>query len=65
MLNQYHIKPGDTLSAIAKKYGVTVDDIMLANPKIKNKDLIYAGDWKFLGTYKGFVSNKITHQAWV
>lgn len=35
---------GDTLSSIATKYGTTVDDIVKANPAIKNPNLIYAGD---------------------
>lgn len=40
----YTIKKGDTLTAIAKRKGTTVEAIMRANPKIKNKNLIYAGD---------------------
>lgn len=39
----YLIKSGDTLSAIAKKYGTTVEKIMAANPYITNKNKIYAG----------------------
>lgn len=38
----YKIKKGDTLSAIAKKYGTTVKAIAKAN-NIKNVNLIYAG----------------------
>src|SRR5438067_7005541 len=37
------IKPGDTLSALAQRYGTSVDALMRANPQIKNKNLIYAG----------------------
>ncbi|MBR1750287.1 MAG: LysM peptidoglycan-binding domain-containing protein [Ruminococcus sp.] len=41
----YTIKKGDTLTAIAKKYGTTVDKLMALNKgKIKDKDLIYAGE---------------------
>lgn len=40
----YKIKSGDTLSEIAAKFGTTVSKIMSANPSIKNKNLIYAGD---------------------
>lgn len=39
----YLIKSGDTLSAIAKRYGTTVGKIMAANPYITNKNKIYAG----------------------
>lgn len=38
----YTVKKGDTLTAIAKKYGVTVNNIVAANG-IKNPNLIYAG----------------------
>ena len=39
----YTIKRGDTLSAIAKKYGTTVSKLMEANPYITNANMIYAG----------------------
>ena len=39
----YKIQPGDTLTAIAKKYGTTVSAIVKENG-IKNKNLIIAGD---------------------
>lgn len=39
----YTIKRGDTLSAIAKRYGTTVSKLMEANPYITNKNMIYAG----------------------
>lgn len=39
----YTIQYGDTLSAIAARYGTTVDKIMAANPNISNRNLIYAG----------------------
>ncbi len=39
---RYTVKKGDTLSIIAGRYGVTVDDIVRAN-KIKDKNLIYTG----------------------
>ncbi len=40
----YTVKAGDTLSRIAAKYKVTVDQILEANPKIKNPNQIAAGD---------------------
>lgn len=40
----YEIKPGDTLGAIAKKQGVTVDELMKRNPHIKDPNKIKAGD---------------------
>ena len=42
--NYYTIKAGDTLSAIAARYGTTVQKLMSLNPHIKNANLIYAGD---------------------
>lgn len=42
MAIKHTVKPRDTLSKIAKKYGVTVDAIAKAN-NIKNYDLIYDG----------------------
>jgi len=38
------IKSGDTLSQIAQQNGTSVDALMKANPKIKDANLIYAGD---------------------
>ena len=37
------IKRGDTLSALARKYGTTVKALMAANPDIKNANKIFAG----------------------
>jgi LysM repeat protein len=38
------VKSGDTLSTIAATYGVTVDDILAANPSIKDPNKIAVGD---------------------
>jgi LysM repeat protein len=38
------VKAGDTLSAIAAQYNVTVDEILAANPQIKNANQIAVGD---------------------
>ncbi len=40
----YTVKPGDTLSTIAKKFHVTVDQILAVNKTIKNPNKIAVGD---------------------
>ena len=40
----YIVKKGDTLSAIAVKYHITLNKLLALNPQIKNPDLIYPGD---------------------
>ncbi len=40
---EYTVQPGDTLSAIAYKYGTTVDAILAINPEITNPNLIQVG----------------------
>jgi hypothetical protein len=40
----YTVKAGETLSGIAKRLGVTVDQIVKANPQIKNRDKVMPGD---------------------
>ena len=39
----YVIKRGDTLSAIAAKFGTSIEKLMSLNPQIKNANLIYEG----------------------
>jgi len=39
----YQIKPGDTLSALAKQYKTTVADFQRLNPQITNPNVIYSG----------------------
>jgi hypothetical protein len=39
----YTIKKGDTISSIARKFGVTTEELLAANPKIKNPDKIKIG----------------------
>ena len=39
----YRIKPGDTLDAIALKFGTTVDEILALNPKITDPLSIQPG----------------------
>lgn len=40
----YTVKQGDTLYKIAKKYNLTVESILNANPSIENADMIYPGE---------------------
>jgi LysM repeat protein len=40
----YKIVRGDTLSAIAKRYGTTVNQLMQLNPQIKDPNKIYTGN---------------------
>jgi murein DD-endopeptidase MepM/ murein hydrolase activator NlpD len=40
----YTVKPGDTLSKIAKRNGVTLGQLLKANPKIKDPNKIKVGD---------------------
>jgi LysM repeat protein len=39
----YEIQRGDTLSALARRFGTSVGALMQANPQITNANLIYAG----------------------
>lgn len=39
----YNVKAGDTLFRISRKFGVTVNEILAANPQIINEDIIFAG----------------------
>jgi LysM repeat protein len=44
----YVVQPGDTLRIIANRIGVTVVDILNANPNITNPSLIYVGQVIYL-----------------
>ena len=39
----YVIKTGDTLSKVAKRFSVTLEELLAANPDIKNPDKIALG----------------------
>lgn len=38
------VRKGDTLWGIARRYGVSLTELIAANPQIKNPNLIYPGD---------------------
>lgn len=40
---KYTIKSGDTLWALARRHGTTVDELLRMNPHIKDRNKIYAG----------------------
>jgi len=39
----YKVKPGDNLTGIAKRNGISLAQLLKANPQIKNPDLIFPG----------------------
>ncbi|MDW7673130.1 MAG: LysM domain-containing protein [Bacillota bacterium] len=39
----FTVRPTQTLASIARKFGVTVADILAANPQITNPDIIFVG----------------------
>lgn len=39
----YPVKGGETLTSIAKRFGLTVEKILMANPDLKDQNLIYTG----------------------
>lgn len=41
---RHEIARGDTLSAIAVRYGVPLESLLAANPRVLNPDVIYPGD---------------------
>ena len=48
--NVYYVKKGDTLSGIAKKYGMSLAKLVSYNPQIKNINLINIGDKIYLSS---------------
>lgn len=41
--HDYAVKGGETLTSIAKRFGLTVEKILLANPQLKDPNKLYAG----------------------
>ncbi len=46
--SRYVVQPGDTLSAIARRFGITLQALRNANPQITNPDLIFPGQIIFI-----------------
>ncbi|MGH3913513.1 MAG: LysM peptidoglycan-binding domain-containing protein [Pseudonocardiaceae bacterium] len=44
MTTTYIVQRGDTLSEIAERFGVTLQNLIRANPQIPNPDLIHPGE---------------------
>ena len=44
----YQISKGENLTRIANAHKCTVNEILVWNPKIKDKNKIYAGDYLYL-----------------
>ncbi|MEW6662114.1 MAG: SafA/ExsA family spore coat assembly protein [Bacillota bacterium] len=40
---RYVVQPGDTMWSIAQKYGIDLNQLIMANPQITNPNLIYPG----------------------
>jgi len=65
----YVVKPGDTMRLIAERLGVSVCDLIRANPQIPNPSLIYAGQVLCLPAYNAQPSyfkdgHDWGHQSW-
>jgi len=41
---EYIVQPGDTIYEIGRRFGCTVDQIVAANPNLKDPNLIYPGE---------------------
>lgn len=44
----YIVQPGDTFAAIAYSFGLTIQDLMAANPYVTNIDLLYVGQTLYI-----------------
>jgi LysM repeat protein len=63
MGTQYVVKAGDTLSAIAAKFGITLQSLLAANPQISNMNRIMPGQVLTLPSSTGGVDLTTTPQA--
>ncbi len=44
----YQIKKGENLTRIASAHQCSINDLLRWNPKITNKNVIYAGDYLYI-----------------
>ena len=51
--SKYYVKYGDTFSAIAKRYGVSVNSLWAANPHIRDINYIYVGQLIYVPSSSG------------
>src|SRR5262249_18508782 len=42
--DSYTVQPGDSMDAIARRFGISLSELEAANPQISNPNLIYAGE---------------------
>jgi len=56
----YSVVKGDTLNKIAKRNGLTLNELLALNPQIKNPNMIYVGQIITLGTTTREVNEKET-----
>jgi spore coat assembly protein SafA len=60
---QHVVEHGDTLSAIAAKAGVSLEELLKANPQILNPNMIYPGDRVNIPAASGTAANDPTAAA--
>ena len=41
--NQYTVRSGDTMGKIARQHGVTLQQLLDANPQVRNPNMIHVG----------------------
>jgi len=63
---EYAVKKGETLTSIAKKFGLTVEKILLSNPNLKNPNNLHTGQVIILpsGRSEGIVPQDL-HRIYV
>ena len=61
----HRVAQGETLSAIGRKYGVSVQALMRANPQIRNPNRIYAGSTVFIPCTGPGTGGRCSHMHYV